>query len=128
MAPIPHIRPSEALETGQMTILSTLNSRLSLQRPPPPPRLGPVPQATGQANTVLGQRLVGGPNENQVVELFATVRLTQHNDGEPGDVNIANGRDISFEDDKEELEYIPMRQYAYSQEHKLAAIDYFQTT
>ena len=128
MAPVPRIHPNEALETGQTTILSTLNGRLSIQRPPPPPRPGPVPQVTGQANTILGRRLVGGLNEKQVVKLFATVRLTQHDDGEPGDVDIANGRDISLEDEEEELEYISMRRYAYSREHKLAAIDYFQTT
>ena len=75
MALIPYIRPNEALETGQTTILSALNGRLSLQRPPPPPRPGPVPRATGQANTVLGRRLIGGLNEKQVVKLFATVRL-----------------------------------------------------
>jgi hypothetical protein len=128
MAPVPRIHHNEALETGQTTILSTLNGRISLQRPPPPPRPGPVPQVTGQTNTVLGRRLVGGLNEKQIVKLFATIRLTQHDDGEPGDADIANGRDISLEDEEEELEYIPMRRYAYSREHKLAAIDYFQTT
>jgi hypothetical protein len=128
MAPAPRVRPNAALEIGQTTILDTLNGRLSLQRPPPPPRPRPVSQATGQANTVLGRRLVGGLNEKQIVELFATVRLTQHDDGEPGDIDIANGRDIFFEeDDDEELEYILTRRYAYSREHKLAAIDYFQT-
>ena len=123
---MPCIRPSHVLETGQTTILATLNGRLSLQRPPPAPRPGLVPQATGQANTVLGRRLIGGLNEKQVVELFATVRLAQHDDGEPGDVDIANRRDTALnDDDEEELEYIPTKRYAYSREHKLAAIDYF---
>lgn len=65
----------------------------------------------------------------QVVELFATVRLAQTSDGEPGDMDITNGR---FEEDEEQeedqYEYIPMKRYSYSREHKLAAIDYFQTT
>jgi hypothetical protein len=92
MAPVPRIRPEEPLERGQTTIFSTLNGRLSLQRPPPPPRPGPAPQTTGQANTVLGRRLVGGQNEKQVVELFALVRLAQEDDGEPRDIDIVNGR------------------------------------
>jgi hypothetical protein len=65
----------------------------------------------------------------QVVELFATIRLAQTSDGEPGDMDITNGR---FEEDEEQeedqYEYIPMKRYSYSREHKLAAIDYFQTT
>jgi hypothetical protein len=65
----------------------------------------------------------------QVVELFATVRLTQTSDGEPGDMDIINGR---FEEDEEQeedqYEYIPMKRYSYSREYKLATIDYFQTT
>ena len=36
-----------------------------------------------------------------------------------------------FEEDEEQeedqYEYIPMKRYSYSREHKLAAIDYFQT-
>jgi hypothetical protein len=90
-------------------------------------RLVNFSKSTSQANTVLGQRLVGGQNEKQVVELFATVRLAQTDDGEPGDVDIANGQDIPNED-KDEAEYTSTKRYAYSQEHKLAAIDYFQTT
>lgn len=78
---------------------------------------------------MLGRRLIGGPNEKQVVELFASVRLTQNDSGELGDVDIVNGRVISAEDDEEEeQDYEPTRRYSYSQEHKLAAIDYFQTT
>ena len=129
MPPVPAIRPSEPLERGQTTILSTLNGGISIHRPAPTPRPGPAPKSTGQANTVLGRRLAGGQNEKQVIELFATVRLAQTDDGEPGDVDIANGR---FEEDEEQeedqYEYIPTKRYSYSREHKLAAIDYFQTT
>jgi hypothetical protein len=32
------------------------------------------------------------------------------------------------DDDDNDYEYLPRRRYAYSREHKLAAIDYFQTT
>jgi hypothetical protein len=77
MAPTPRIRPNEPLEPGQTTILNTLNKGLALQRPPPAPRQGPKQKPTGQSNTVLGRRLVGGVNEKQVIELFALVRLSQ---------------------------------------------------
>ena len=44
-------------------------------------------------------------------------------------MDITNGR---FEEDEEQeedqYEYIPTKRYSYSREHKLAAIDYFQTT
>ena len=124
MAPTPRIRPNDPLERGQATIIGTLNGNISIQRPPLTPRPGPAPRSTGQANTVLGRRLIGGPNEKQVVELFATVRLTQTEDGEPGDVDIANGR-VILDEDEEDNDYVPSRRYAYSREHKLAAIDYF---
>jgi hypothetical protein len=123
MPPLPAIRPNQPLESGQTTI--TFNG--GIQRPPPRP--GPVPKATGQANTVLGRRLIGGMNEKQVLELFATVRLGQDEEGsgEPGDLDIANGQFPDLEDDEEE-DYMPTKRYQYSHEHKLAAIDYFQTT
>jgi hypothetical protein len=62
-----------------------------------------------------------------VIELFATLRLAQTDDGEPRDVDIVNKRVILEKDKEEEDEYkyIPTKQYAYSQEHKLATIDYF---
>ena len=128
MPPVARIRLEEPLERGQTTIFGTLNGRLSIQRPPPPPRPGPVPKASGQSNTVLGRRLIRGQLEKQVVELFAAVRLAQQEDGEPGDVDIANGRAILEETEDEDIEYIPTKRYAYSREQKLAAIDYFQTT
>jgi hypothetical protein len=49
---------------------------------------------------------MGGQNEKNVVELFATVRLAQSEDGEPGDIDIANGR-IIREDNEEETDFIP---------------------
>jgi hypothetical protein len=62
------------------------------------------------------------------MKLFATIRLTQEDDREPRDINIVNNKEVLDNKDND-FEYIPSRkQYAYSQEHKLAAIDYFQTT
>ena len=75
MAPMPRLRASEPLEAGQTTIFSTLNGALALAKPTPPPRPGPHPKSTGQADTVLGRRLVGGLNEKQTLQLFATIRL-----------------------------------------------------
>ena len=123
MAPTARICPTDPLEKGQSTIIGTLNGSLGIQRPRP----GPLRRSTGQADTVLGRRLVGGLNERQTVELFAAVRLTQNDGGEPGDIDITNGR-VELDPDDEDNDYVPSRRYAYSREHKLAAIDYFQTT
>ena len=112
MPPTPAIRPNQPLERGQTTILSTLNRGIGIQRPPRP---GPVPKATGQANTVLGRRLIGRQNKIQVLELFATVRLGQDKEGtsEPRDINITNGRFPNLEEDEGEAEddYIPIKRY-----------------
>jgi hypothetical protein len=62
------------------------------------------------------------------VKLFVTICLTQEDNGEPGDINIINNKEVSDNKDNN-FKYIPSRKrYAYSREHKLAAIDYFQTT
>jgi hypothetical protein len=128
MAPTPRVRLNEPLESGQTTILNTLNKGLALQRPPPAPRSGLIPKSSGQSNTVLGRRIIRGANEKQVAQLFASVRLSQHEDREPRDFNIMNN--IGVADDLEDLEfeYMPTKRYSYSREHKLVAIDYFQTT
>jgi hypothetical protein len=77
---------------------------------------------------VLGRRLIGGENKQYIVKLFATIRLTQEDDREPRDIDIINNKEVSDNKD-DDFEYILSRkQYAYSREHKLAAIDYFQTT
>jgi len=76
MAPLCRLRPNEPLEPGQTTIFGTLNGGISIARPPLPPRLGPCPKTTGQADTVLGRRMIDGPNEKQTIELFAAVRLS----------------------------------------------------
>ena len=73
MPPIPTVRPNKPLERGQTTIFSTLNGALSLQRPAAPTRPGPTTKSTGQANTVLGRRLTGGPNEKQVIKLLINI-------------------------------------------------------
>jgi len=128
MAPLPRVRQDEPLERGQTTIFNTLNGGLSLHRPNPQPRSGPVLKSSGQSNTVLDRRLVSGENEQYIVKLFATIRLTQEDDGEPGDIDIVNDKEVS-DDEDDDFEYIPSgKRYAYSREHKLAAIDYFQTT
>ncbi len=125
MPPTPRIRLDTPLERGQSTIISALSGGLGILRSTLRP--GPIPKASGQANTVLGRRLTGGQNEKNVAELFATVRLAQSEDSELGDIDIANGR-IIREDDEEETDYVPSRRYRYSREQKLAAIDYFQST
>ena len=61
---------------------------------------------SGQSNTILGRRLVGGENEKYVVKLFVTVRLAQEDNREPGDVNITNNKELLEEDDKD-FEYMP---------------------
>jgi hypothetical protein len=56
------------------------------------------------------------------------MRLSQYNEAELGDEDIANGMVVINEDSKleaDEYEYIPKRRYAYLREHKLAAINYF---
>jgi hypothetical protein len=74
---------------------------------------------------VLGRRLVGGANEKQVVQLFALVRLSQEEDGEPGDLDIVNNIGVDEDLDDLDFKYLPTKRYSYSREHKLAAIDYF---
>ena len=60
------------------------------------------------------------------MKLFATIRLTQEDDGEPRDIDIVNDKELPKEDD-EDFEYMPSgKRYVYSQEHKLTAIDYFR--
>src|SRR5690348_9628908 len=103
MPPTPRIRLNTPLERGQSTITSALRGGLGILRPILCP--GPIPKASGQANTVLGQCLMGGLNKKNMVELFATVRLAQSEDGEPGDIDIANGRIIQ-EDNEEETDYV----------------------
>jgi hypothetical protein len=75
---------------------------------------------------VLRRRLIGGVNEKQVVQLFASVRLSQEEDKEPGDLDIVNNIGVDEDLDDLDFEYLPMKRYSYSREHKLAAIDYFQ--
>jgi hypothetical protein len=74
---------------------------------------------------VLRRRLVKGANEKQVIQLFALVRLLQEEDREPGDLDIINNIGVDEDLDNLDFEYLPIKQYSYSREHKLAAIDYF---
>jgi hypothetical protein len=74
---------------------------------------------------VLGRRLVDRENKQYIVKLFATIRLTQEDNREPRDIDIANDKEV-LDDKDNDFEYILSgKQYAYSREHKLAAIDYF---
>jgi hypothetical protein len=130
MPPIPRIPPIESLEKGQTTIFNTINRQISLRRPPPPSRPGPVPRTSGQSNTILGRRLVGGTNEKQIMEMFASVHLAQGDsaEGEPGDSDILYERMLNLNEGNENQDYIPRKRYSYSREQKLAAIDFFKTT
>jgi hypothetical protein len=105
-----------------------LNGGISIQRPPPPPRPGPALKSSSHSQTILGRRLIGGLNEKQVAQLFATVRLEQNEDGEPGDLDLVNNTGVDEDLDDPDGDYIPTKRYSYSREHKLAAIEYFQTT
>ena len=59
------------------------------------------------------------------MKLFATIRLTQEDDREPGDIDIINDKEV-LDDEDDDFEYILSRKrYAYSREYKLAAINYF---
>jgi hypothetical protein len=74
---------------------------------------------------VLGRRLVGGENKQYIMKLFATIRLTQEDNREPRDIDIINDKEVLDNEDNN-FEYILSgKRYAYSREHKLAAIDYF---
>jgi hypothetical protein len=111
MPPTPRLRIEEPLERGQTTIFGTLNGALSIQRPTPAPRPGPASKASGQANIVLGRRLIRGQNERQVIELFTAIRLAQEEDSEPRDVNIINGRAGPEDAEEEDIDYIPTKRY-----------------
>jgi hypothetical protein len=94
MTPLPRVRQDEPLEPGQTTICNTLNGSLGLHRPNPPPRPRRVLKPSGQSNTILGRRLVGGENEKYVVKLFVTVCLAQEDNREPGDNEDINNENI----------------------------------
>jgi hypothetical protein len=58
----------------------------------------------------LGRRLIGGQNERQVVEFFATCQLAQSDTVELGDDDVANGVGVieeELEDEDDESKYIP---------------------
>lgn len=95
-------------------------------KPPPLPRTGPKPKLTAHSLTVLGRRITGGPNEKSVLSSFAAFRVAQDGVGEEGDtVEVA---DLSDSEGDIREDWVPQRRYNYSREHKLAAIEYFQTT
>jgi hypothetical protein len=74
---------------------------------------------------VLGRRLIDGENKQYIIKLFATIRLTQEDNREPRDIDIINDKEVLDNEDNN-FEYILSgKRYAYSREHKLAAIDYF---
>jgi hypothetical protein len=128
MTPPRRLRLNEPLELGQSTIFSALNGSLAVARPPPRPRRGLKLKTTGHANTVRGRRVIGGTNEKQNIELFANARLRQVDNAEPGDEDIVKGVIEEEELDDDDGEYLPKHRYSYTREHKLATVDYFQTT
>ena len=77
---------------------------------------------------MLGRRLIGEANEKQIVQLFTSVRLSQEEDKEPRDLDTINNTGVDDDLNDTEFKYIPTKRYSYSREHKLVAIDYFQTT
>jgi len=133
MAPRPSLKPGP-LPANQTTIFSTINGALSVVRPPPPPRPGPKAKEAGKSETAKGRRFIGGVNEQQVVRIFASFRIAKEGDGELGDQEITQRELQEAMEDQEDMEdldeydYVPKRRYAYQREHKLAAIDYYQTT
>lgn len=114
----------------QATIIGTLTGQLGVQAPPPLPRPGPKPRSTGHNITVLGRRISGGINEQSVVGSFAAFRRGIDGIGEPGDeVDLDLDLEVEgSEKEEDEYEWIPKRRYNYTREHKLAAIEYYQTT
>jgi hypothetical protein len=110
MALIPRLRTNGPLLPRQTTIFSALNGSLAVARPPAPPRPGPRPKPSGQSNTVLGRRLVGGIAERQVVELFVNARLAEDH-GERGDKDISRGVYREEEEDDSDNEFIPRRRH-----------------
>ena len=115
------MRPSTSLERGQTTIQTALNSGLIFK---PSLRPRPAPKPASQANTVLGRYIIGSPREKEVQELFTAVRLTQSENSKLGDIDIIQGR-FPIVEENEEFDYILTKRYTYSQEQKLAAINYF---
>jgi hypothetical protein len=113
MAPIPRLRHDEPLAPGQTTIFSALNSSLALAKAPPPLRQGPKQKTSGQSDTVLRRRLVGGQNERQVIETFANTWL-QLDLAKPRDEDIVQS--VTNDDlDNTKDDYIPVyKQYAYA--------------
>lgn len=123
----PTLRYGDPLPANQQTIINSLSTGISLLRPPQPIRSGLITPSSGQANTVLGRRLVGGDNEKLVVAEFARFRLSK-DQPQAGDEAIANGVFPTEEEDSDNEDFRPTKRYSYSREVKLAAIDYFQTT
>jgi hypothetical protein len=71
-----------------------------------------------QSETVLGRRLVGGVNEQRIIQIFVSFRLSDSN-GELGDGEAAARdiqEDVVDEDDEEvgldKYDYVPRRRYA----------------
>jgi hypothetical protein len=87
--------------------------------------MGPKPNTSGHSNTTKGRRFIGGINEKLVVEIFVNSRLAE-DAPERGDEDIARG--VLDEDEEDtDTEFMLRHRHQYSREHKLAAIDYFQT-
>jgi len=120
MAPPPPI-PKGPLPAGQTTIISASNSALSVARPPPTPRPSLKPKESTRSKIVLGRRLIGGPNEQRVLQLFAAFRLLGQEGGELGDEEAISreiwedvGDEDTQQEEEDEADYILRRRYAYT--------------
>jgi len=106
------------LEAGQTTIIATLNGSLSVR----PIRLGPRPgkpklqiPSDGRRIPLDGRRMIGGPNEQAVLQLFADFRQQSGGDEEEDDLVEESDED-----------YTLRRRYSYPQEYKLAGLNTFR--
>jgi hypothetical protein len=120
------------LEPGQTTLITSLTS--ALQHALPEKRPGPKSKTSSHSVSRLPisclprkdreQRFIGGVNEQRVREMFQEYWRAE---GDTETDNIDNLDTDSLADD-EILDYIPRKRHSYPREHKLAAIEYFQTT
>ena len=107
-----HFFRSPSPELRQATIATSIHTRLSVQPTRPGPRPKPLEQRS-QFESAAGRRLMGGPNDIAVTEMF---RSYQHQ------FRLEN-LGIIGDDDNEVY-----RRCSYTREHKMAAIDFALNT
>lgn len=115
---------SRPLEAGQTTIIATLNKGLSVRPIRPGPRPTPSSNSSSNAPQNDRRRIVGGPNKRAILQLFSDFRRANGEEEEEEEDN-----DLGEDSDRESIkDLISRRRYSYTREHKLAAIEYLQTT